>query len=163
MPKKPSENTKHLSRRCPFDGLSCVYPCSKLVHGRMDAGCTDDAVIKKLGLTRSTWWRYRRGQQCPPLSVCGYLSALSGVFPWTDWREFNINPGNGKLFHRDLKHGWTPHEIVWLRSQYDFYRDESSRLKIRLERLTAKVTPAVSTNVLKFTPWGSEINYEPAA
>jgi hypothetical protein len=156
MIKKPRKNPL---RRCPFDASVCVYPCNKLVHGRMDANLTDKAVISVLGLARMSWWRYRRGQQRPPLSVCGYLSALSGVFHWAGWRKFNINPGNGKLFFEGLRDGWSPEDVVsihWLRGELASWRalDEKRRRQMPAQQ---------PDNVLKFPGLAVVSPYKPAA
>jgi hypothetical protein len=116
---------KNSSRTCPMDGLTCAYPCSKLVHAKLRTGLLDDQVVSVLGVSRSTWWRYRKGQKLPPKAVCALLSVLSGVLPWFEWRNFMINPLNGKLFNISLRDGFTPNSIMeawWLRQEIRILR-----------------------------------------
>jgi len=128
MHKSNSLIPSKTERTCPFDGYSCVYPCNKLLHARMDAGLSDDDVISKIGTHRMTWWRYRSGQQKPPLAVCGYLSALAGIFHWPGWRKFNINVLNGKLFRSDLRDGFTPGDVAsifFMRQELHYWRSRA--------------------------------------
>lgn len=128
MSKLKALNPTTTAHVCPVDGDWCVYPCNKLVHAKLDAGLSDDEVIQKIGSCRMTWWRYRRGQQKPPLSVCGYLAVLAGQFPWAGWRKFNINVLNGKLFRQDLRDGFEPGEVAsifYMRQELQYWRSRA--------------------------------------
>jgi transcriptional regulator with XRE-family HTH domain len=98
MAIRPAKSHHKVPRTCPFDRLNCVYPCFQLVHARMSANLTDEDVTKKLDISRSTWWRYRRGHQKPPKSVCSMLHILAGHLPWAGWRNCFINHQEEKLY-----------------------------------------------------------------
>lgn len=82
-------------------------------------GPTEAAAL--LGVSRSTWHRYRYGQQCPPRSVCLVLATLEG-WPvlWPGFRGWQYWPVDGRLYCNGLRDGFTPADIrslFWLRQQ----------------------------------------------
>ena len=129
MPPKSTKSIIPVCLPCPFDGQSCQYPCSKLVHAKGVCSMADDDIAQELGVSRSTWWRYRQGSQKPPRSVCSYLHVLMGHLPYPNWTRCFVNRREQRLYVDDINVGlslsdlraywWQLQELQVLRQQHE--------------------------------------------
>lgn len=127
MTGTPAKSGVSASRRCPFDGGSCVYPCDKLKDARPLAGLTDNQTASVLDVSAVTWWRYRQGKQRPPRAVCGFLYVLAGHLPWPGWQGSFVNRREQRLYIDEYRFGldlgdlraywWQVRELAVLRRE----------------------------------------------
>ena len=130
MKKNLTIPTVSTTSRCPFDGDKCTYPCDKLVPAKCHAELSDEDVAEQIGVSRSTWNRYRNGQTKPPRSVCFFLRIMTGWLPWPGWEKSFINQREGKLYINDYKDGMTVQDLQaywWQIQELNIYRRQQER------------------------------------
>jgi hypothetical protein len=146
MKKSPNTPRVSVDVGCPFDGDQCTYPCSKLVPAKCQAELLDKDVALQLGVSRTTWYRYRNGQQKPPRSVCFFLRTMTGWLPWSGWEKSFINQREQKLYVNDYKDGMSIQDLQsywWQIQELAGYRRERTLERTRITERCGNVLPFV--------------------
>ncbi len=105
------------------------------------AGMSRQEAARYCGIPLATWRRYLYGRPTPR-PVLQLMTILAGYVPWPGWEHFYHCAQDGRLYHRTLKDGFQPQDIL----QIHWLRKENTALRLTLEHLKEK-TMEVSYDV----------------